>query len=95
MDNTKDGYGHKENGPCAGWLVLTTANTAGTNDLTFLPKHGRARDKFLVIHPMNDQRCLTSAIARRSAMTDLCYILINLLLESMDGDGDLSIHRDR
>jgi hypothetical protein len=39
-------------GPSADWWVLTTANAAGTNGLTCLPKHGGARDnKFLVIHP--------------------------------------------
>jgi hypothetical protein len=26
------------------WWVLTTANVAGTNGLTLLPKHGGARD---------------------------------------------------
>jgi hypothetical protein len=57
-------------GPSTGWCVLTTANAAGTNGLTCLPKHGEAQDnKFLVTHPMTDQRCLTSAIARRSALT--------------------------
>jgi hypothetical protein len=36
-----------------GWWVLTTANAAGTNGLTCLPKHGGDRDnKFLVTHPM-------------------------------------------
>jgi hypothetical protein len=56
--------------PSVGWWVLTTANVAGTNRLTCLSKHGGARDnKFLVTHPMSDQRCLTSAIARRSAWT--------------------------
>jgi hypothetical protein len=50
--------------------VLTTANAAETNDLTNLRKHEGARDnKFLVTHPMTNQRCLTSAIARRSALT--------------------------
>jgi hypothetical protein len=50
--------------------VLTTANAAGTNSLTCLPKHGRARVKiFLVTHPMTDQRCLTSEVARRSVLT--------------------------
>jgi hypothetical protein len=35
-------------GPSVGWWVLTTANAAGTNGLTCLPKHGGARDnKFL------------------------------------------------
>jgi hypothetical protein len=57
-------------GPGAGLWVLTTANAAGNNSLTCLPKQGGARDnKFLVTHPMTDQRCLTSAIARRSALT--------------------------
>jgi hypothetical protein len=56
-------------GPSADWWVLT-ANAAGTNGLTCLPKHGRARDnKFWVTHPMTDQFCLSSAIARRSALT--------------------------
>jgi hypothetical protein len=57
-------------GPCAGWWVLTTANAPGSNGLTCLPKHGGTRvNEFLVTHPMTDQRCLTSAIARRSALT--------------------------
>jgi hypothetical protein len=67
---------HKENGHnpprglSAGWWVLTPANAAETNGLTCLPKHGKARDsKFLVTHLMTDQRCLTSTIARRSALT--------------------------
>jgi hypothetical protein len=63
---------HKQDGPrgpSTGWWVLTTANTAGINGLTCLPKHGWAHDsKFLVTHPMTDQRCLTSKIARRSAL---------------------------
>jgi hypothetical protein len=50
--------------------MLTTANAAETNSLTCLPKDERARDdKYLVIHPMSNQRCLTSAIARRCALT--------------------------
>jgi hypothetical protein len=49
----------------AGWWVLSTANAAGTNSLTCLQKHGGAREnKFLVTHPMTDQRCLASAIVR-------------------------------
>jgi hypothetical protein len=69
--HTKRRTGHKPpRGPSAGWWALTTANAAGTNGLTCLPKHGGARDnKFLVTHPMTDQRCLASAIARRSALT--------------------------
>jgi hypothetical protein len=51
-------------GPSAGWWVLKTANAAGINGLTCLPKHRGARDNtFLVTHPL-DQRCLTSTIAR-------------------------------
>jgi hypothetical protein len=57
-------------GPSASWWVLMIANAAGTYGLTCLPKHGGARDiKFLVTHPMTDQNCLTSAIARRNALT--------------------------
>jgi hypothetical protein len=45
-------------------------NAAGANGLTCLPKHGGARDsKFLVTYPKTNQRCLTSAIARRNALT--------------------------
>jgi thymidine kinase len=68
-----------QNPPCepsAGWWVLTTANAAETNDLTCFSKHGRARDnKFLVTHPITDQRCLTSTIARRSALTAAIELL--------------------
>jgi hypothetical protein len=57
-------------GPSAGWWELTTANAAGTNGLTCLPKHGGAWDNiFMITHPMTDERCLTSATARRSALT--------------------------
>jgi hypothetical protein len=52
---------HKETGhnpprgPIADWWVLTIANAAGINGLTYLPKHGGARDdKVLVTHPMTD-----------------------------------------
>ncbi|RVE43502.1 hypothetical protein evm_011836 [Chilo suppressalis] len=42
-------------GPNADWRVLTTADAAGTNGLTCLPKHGGTRDRrFLVTHPMTD-----------------------------------------
>jgi hypothetical protein len=48
-------------------LVLTTANAAGTNDFTCIPKHGEARNyKFLVTHPTTEQCCLASAIVRRA-----------------------------
>jgi hypothetical protein len=41
--------------PSADWWVLTTANAAGNNGLTCLPKHGGARgDKVLVTHPMTE-----------------------------------------
>jgi hypothetical protein len=58
-------------GPDAGWWVrLTPANAAGTNGLTCLPKHGGTRDDtFFVTHPITDQLSLTSAVARRSALT--------------------------
>jgi hypothetical protein len=48
-------------GPSTGWWVLTTANAAGTNGLTCLPKHGARDEKFT--HSMTDQCCLTSSIA--------------------------------
>jgi hypothetical protein len=42
-------------GPSEDWWVLMTANAAGTNGLTCLPKHGGARNgKVLVIHPKTD-----------------------------------------
>jgi hypothetical protein len=51
----------------ADWWLLTTANTAGTNGLTCLPKHRGARDNiFLVTHPMTDLCCLASATERRA-----------------------------
>jgi hypothetical protein len=57
-------------GPKTDWWVLTTSTAAGTNGLTWLLKLGETREnKFLVTQPMTDQRCLTSAIARRSALT--------------------------
>jgi hypothetical protein len=65
--------------------VLTTANAAETNGLTCLPKHREARyNKFLVTHPMTDQRCLASVIVRRSVLTagpsnSSCFILLLLL----------------
>ncbi|RVE46956.1 hypothetical protein evm_008340 [Chilo suppressalis] len=40
--------------PSADWRVLTTADAAGTNGLTCLPKHGGDRG-VLVTHPMTDQ----------------------------------------
>jgi hypothetical protein len=66
-------------GPSEGWWVLMTANAAGSNCLTCLPKHGGVRDNKLLVthsitdqrvtHSMTDQRCLTYTIARRSALT--------------------------
>jgi hypothetical protein len=40
-------------GPSAGWWVLTTANAAGTNSLTCLPKHGGGQDNNFFGHPSN------------------------------------------
>ncbi|RVE52859.1 hypothetical protein evm_002516 [Chilo suppressalis] len=69
-----DGIGrlghHPPRGPSADWWVLTTADAAGTNGLTCLPKHGGSRNsKFLVTHPMTDhcESCLTSTIAAERA----------------------------
>jgi hypothetical protein len=68
-------------GPSAGWWVLTTAIAAGTNSLTCLPKHERDQDiKFLVTHLMTDQRCSTSAMARRSALTAGSSSSLSLLI---------------
>ncbi|CAG9783610.1 unnamed protein product [Diatraea saccharalis] len=56
--------------PNADWRVLTTANAAGTNGSTCLPKHEVARDNiFLVTHPVTDpcESCLTTTIAGRGA----------------------------
>jgi hypothetical protein len=56
-------------GPNAGRWVITSANAAKNNGLTYLSKHDGARDsKFFVTHLMTDQRCLTSAITRQSAL---------------------------
>jgi hypothetical protein len=62
--------GHNlQRGPNANWWVLTTANAAGTHGLTHLPKHGGTlENKFLVIHPLTDLRCLISTTARCSAL---------------------------
>jgi hypothetical protein len=67
MDYTKKTGHNPHRGPSAGWWVLPTAYTSGTVGLTCLPKHAGARDnKFLVTHPMTDQRCFASVIARRT-----------------------------
>jgi hypothetical protein len=64
MDYTRRTGHNPPCGPSAGWWVLTTANAAWTNGLMCLLKLAGARDnKFLVTHPMTDERCLTSAIA--------------------------------
>jgi hypothetical protein len=57
--------GHNPPRGCsADWWTLTIANAAGTNGLMCLLMHGRARDnKFLVTHPITDQRFFTSTIA--------------------------------
>ncbi|RVE54333.1 hypothetical protein evm_001160 [Chilo suppressalis] len=57
-------------GPSADWWVLTTADAAGTNGLTCLPKHRGAHViKFLVTHPLTDHcgSCLISTIAAERA----------------------------
>ncbi|RVE44932.1 hypothetical protein evm_010431 [Chilo suppressalis] len=57
-------------GPSANWWVLTTADAAGTNYLTSLPKHGGTRGRrFSVTHPMADhcESCLSSTIAAKHA----------------------------
>ncbi|RVE46045.1 hypothetical protein evm_009325 [Chilo suppressalis] len=75
-------------GPSADWRVLTTADAAGTNGLTCLPKHGGVRDsEFSVTHPMTDhcESCLTSALAAERAKhlrhraPILGIIIINLI----------------
>jgi hypothetical protein len=54
-------------GAIADWWVLTTANAAGTNGLTWLPKHGGAPDnKFLVTHPMINVGYLENDLAMRN-----------------------------
>ncbi|CAG9786540.1 unnamed protein product [Diatraea saccharalis] len=66
-------------GPNADWRVLTTANAAGTDGLTCLPKHGVARDNnFLVTHPVTDpcESCLTTTIAWLDATELLAYFYI-------------------
>ncbi|RVE50577.1 hypothetical protein evm_004804 [Chilo suppressalis] len=66
-------------GPSADWWVLTTADAAGTNGLTCLPKHGGARDsKFLVTHPMTDhcESCLTSTTTQPNALTTCAIELL-------------------
>jgi hypothetical protein len=63
-------------GPSSDWWVLTTANAAGTNGLrtnvrfeAAFEEAGARDNKFLVTHLTTDQRCLTSAITRRSPLT--------------------------
>ncbi|CAG9783696.1 unnamed protein product [Diatraea saccharalis] len=67
----------------ADWRVLTTANAAGTNGLTWLPKHGVARDNnFLVTHPVTDpcESCLTTRIAGRGAYNVPIYKCLSYFL---------------
>jgi hypothetical protein len=47
-------------GPSADSWVLKTANTAGTNGLTWLPKHGGARGNKFFDHPSDDRPMLLS-----------------------------------
>ncbi|RVE40569.1 hypothetical protein evm_014780, partial [Chilo suppressalis] len=51
-------------GPSADWRVLTTADAAGTNGLTCLPKHGGTRDRrFLDLSQLVMERtCVMSSI---------------------------------
>jgi hypothetical protein len=52
---------------CYTRFLFIHPRAAGTDSLTCLPKHAGARDNiFLVTHPMTDQCCLTSTIARRA-----------------------------
>jgi hypothetical protein len=67
-------------GPSADWWMLTIANITGINGLTCLPRHGGARDNKLVTHPTADQRCLTSAIARRAHWPRAIELLNNIIL---------------
>jgi hypothetical protein len=68
LQTTRTGH-NPPRGPSADWWVLTTANAAATNGLMCLTKHGAQDNKILVSLLMTDQRCLTSAIARRSTLT--------------------------
>jgi hypothetical protein len=55
LDITTTGHHIPQHGPSADWLMLTTANTVGTNALTCLPEHGKSRDrKLLVTRPKTD-----------------------------------------
>ncbi|CAG9789208.1 unnamed protein product [Diatraea saccharalis] len=61
-------------------IVLTTANAAGTNGLTCLPKHGVARDNnFLVTHPDRPLRNFLNDNDRRprrlSTATELLTVI--------------------
>jgi hypothetical protein len=58
---------HEPSGARGGrnWWVLTTTNSARTNGSTFLAKHV-GDNKFLVTHPITDQRGLGPAITRRT-----------------------------
>jgi hypothetical protein len=72
-------------GPSADWWVLTTANAAVTNGLTYLPKHGGAwNNKFLVTHLITDQRCLASAIARMRRKLSFRYSQQHIRLNTLD-----------
>jgi hypothetical protein len=72
--------------PCTGTSQITdrssssanTANTAWTDGLTCLQKHGGApNNKFLVTHPMTHQYCLASAIGLRSIVCSLHHYYKN------------------
>jgi hypothetical protein len=64
-------------GPSAGWWVLTTANAAGTNILTCLPKDGGARDRKIFGHSSDDWPLLT--LLRNSSFLSAIYLKSTLL----------------
>jgi hypothetical protein len=61
-DDKQNGFNPRR-GPSAGWWVPTTANVAGTNCLTCLPKHGGARRRSLNAGPSSSsiKQCLSIA----------------------------------
>jgi hypothetical protein len=70
-------------GPHAGW-VLTTANAAGTNGLTCLPKHEGVRDnKFLVTHPLLNFRDRTPKRTDRGAIEPSNYDIYDIMCRIM------------
>ncbi|RVE45759.1 hypothetical protein evm_009607 [Chilo suppressalis] len=74
-------------GPSADWWVLATADAAGTNGLTCLPKDGGTRDRrFLVTHPMIE---LLPAYERRfPSCPQIPVVLDCLITEDSWSDDD-------